>query len=293
MACEIYSKYIKQLEGLTEDSDELRTLLEHIHSCPDCMKKHAKRKEISEIIREFVNTNRLKGSDRQEMEEKVMRSVAESANGLLKEAAARPRVCLLDDSREVEIKLFKDVFNEDLHIVAGTTFAECKLGMKEKEWELPDLYIIDFYSPTTNVTRKKRRASKRAERRPKDNGTPLGTVRFRAWLDRMRGWAEEELKARIQASGESSRHHRQLIKELHAQSPKVPIVVYSRKATQEDLQKARKLPGVYDAILKPTGEKWDQINWGQVVEFTKENKGPVLDCFKNAIDRAREINNRV
>jgi CheY-like chemotaxis protein len=184
------------------------------------------------------------------------------------------RVCFIDDDKEFEIPLFRDVFADVFDIVSATSYAELKSQVtSQRDWQ-PDLFVLDLYFPSGLPDQDLIEALRT---KPLDAENDNAQIRsaYRNYLK-----ASDRLQRVLDAHKQGPVGGLELAKKVASDYPEVPIVFYSRKATIEDVICCLAVENVWAVERKPTGK--DQA---QTVKLTKSAKDRLVSRFERAISK--------
>lgn len=185
------------------------------------------------------------------------------------------QVCFIDDDREFEIALFRDVFADVFDTVLATSYAELKSQVASRsDWQ-PDLFVLDLYFPSSSPDQAAIEALKTSPLTAENDNAEIRPA-YRNYLK-----ARDRLQKVLGAHKQGPAGGLELAKKVASDHPEVPIVFYSRKATIEDVIRCMAAENVWGVERKPTGK-----DKAQTVELTKSAKDRLVSRFERAISRA-------
>jgi len=185
------------------------------------------------------------------------------------------RVCFIDDDKEFEIPLFRDVFADVFDIVSATSYAELKSHVaSRKDWQ-PDLFVLDLYFPSGPPDQDATEAL-RTKALTVENDNAQIRPAYRNHLK-----ARDRLQRVLDAHKQGPAGGLELAKKVASDYPEVPIVFYSRKAAIEDAIRCLAAENVWAVERKPTGK-----DRAQTVELAKLAKDRLVSRFEGAISKA-------
>lgn len=183
------------------------------------------------------------------------------------------KICFIDDDDAFEIPLFVRVFGEEFDLITATNFTECRRQIEAHGNWAPDLFVLDMYFPSGLPEQEViRELVSRPVMIPEDRAEiRQAYINFLA--------AKERLGTVLAAWKQEAEGGIRLAEEVHAGHPHVPIVLYSRKATAEDVLRCMTQEGVLDVISKPTGR-----DDADTENRTRKMKEALCARFRKAMD---------
>jgi CheY-like chemotaxis protein len=185
------------------------------------------------------------------------------------------RVCFIDDDKEFEIPLFRDVFADVFDIITAADYNELKSQVAGRRGWQPDLFVLDLYFPSGLPDQD---AIKALETKPLTVETDNAQIRpaYRNYLK-----ARDRLQKVLDAHKQGPAGGLELARKVASDYPEVPIVFYSRKATVEDVIRCLAAENVWAVERKPTGR-----NQAETIELTHSAKDRLVSRFETAISKA-------
>ncbi|MGB2824486.1 MAG: hypothetical protein WBF17_26155 [Phycisphaerae bacterium] len=187
---------------------------------------------------------------------------------------ARHRVCFIDDDAEFEIPLFREVFGEELDVLAAASYAELRSQIESREAWHPDLFVLDLYFPSGEPDAAAIDALKADPPVVEDDRAEIRA----AYGNFLR--AQRRLRRVLDAWRQGPAGGLELAGQVAADFPDVPIVFYSRKATFEDVVRCLAARNVRAVERKPTGR-----DDADTRRLTRAARGHLLARFNAAISR--------
>ncbi len=186
----------------------------------------------------------------------------------------RHRVCFIDDDDEFEVPLFREVFGEELDVVAAGSYAGLKSRIESREGWSPDLFVLDLYFPSGGPDAAAIDALRAAPPGVEDDRAEIRA----AYGNFLR--AQRRLRRVLDAWRQGPAGGLKLAGQVAADFPDVPIVFYSRKATFEDVVRCLAAGNVWAVERKPTGR-----DDAETRRLTEAERDRLLARFNAAISR--------
>ncbi len=157
------------------------------------------------------------------------------------------RICFIDDDGDFEIPLFCDVFGEAFDIIAASDYAELKSQIDSREDWKPDLFVLDLYFPSGPANREAIEALKAEPLFVENDNAEIRTA-YRNYLR-----AKARLAGVLDAWKQNANGGLLLAEKVVVDYPDVPFVLYSLKATLEDVVRCMATKNIWSVDKNPTG----------------------------------------